>query len=546
MKLTCTKNHCPLYKALIFAAIYIIIGSLIIVIVNTFTNQPSANLSKLIQYKDWIMMLFTALLIFLLFYTTNLTNLWFSQKIKQSNQFNSDISNNAKAIIIQYDLNGKIQFYNKFAQQFYGYTFDEVNNKNIFELLVPTHNPRRTPRKVNSKLWIHRILNDIKTESYAENWNYTKSGKRVFVGWTNKPTYDINNNLNGILSIGIDLTERKIMIDRLTENEKRFKLIFNSVSESITILSKQGNILEMNQAGLDFLGLTLSDIKSNNNTKSIIKNIIPNIDLLLTQVFTKGTLFFETELKSANGQIVASEFFARPIIYMGNEALIAVSRDISERKLFQQRVLTAAMVAEEKERARIAKELHDSVSPILSTAKLYAQTLKNHKAENLRAEICKNLEDTINDSIFFISNISNKLSPHILENFGLTEAIKAFADKIMATSPIKIKITSNLEYHLNTETETTLYRLVTELLNNTLKHAEATNVNIIVDVGNSVNLQYYDNGKGFDQNHIDMFSKGMGMFNLKNRVAGINGLINFYTEPGKGFKVNVEIPIIEK
>jgi signal transduction histidine kinase len=246
-----------------------------------------------------------------------------------------------------------------------------------------------------------------------------------------------------------------------------------------------------------------------------------------------------------NGSKVIIESSGSPII--DNEGKFrgyrGINRDITERKLAQQKIYNAVITAEEKERSRVAKELHDSVSPILSTTKLYAQTLNDFKDRKERETIMKKIGDNINDAIQSISEISSNLSPHILQNFGLVTAVRSFTDKIKETKKIKFTILSDFDDHLSENIEFTLYRVCIELINNTIKHALANEVFLNFEKKKDILLTYKDDGKGFDYEKVIQKRKGMGLFNLTNRIESLNGKITFSKKENKGIIIKIKIPL---
>lgn len=455
-----------------------------------------------------------------------------------------DIIQNANTAIVKFDLNGKIDFFNDYAQKLYGYAAYEIAGKNIFEVLVSHNNINKAKQKINTHAWMARILKHISTEPYGELWSFTQTGKRIYVGWTSKATYNKFGKMDGIISFGIDRTENKIIADLLNESQHKFKAIFNAVSDGILIISEKGELLEQNSAILTNLGLSQADIASSQPTKQVLLKLIPNLENLIKTVFEKGEILFEHEFRNIKGEKMIIEIRANKIIYEGKNAVLAVGRNMLNKKLNQQKIFNAALYAEEKERTRIAKELHDGVSPLLATVKLYVQTLKDADDELIKNTILLRTEATLNESIRCITEISNNLSPHILQNFGLIEAVRSFTEKISGPNNLHIEIKSNFESRLDKQIEIALYRVTNELLNNTVKYAKASHV-LINFIKNSqyIMLKYTDNGVGFDTISVAHSSKGMGLFNITNRIKSINGNIDLKSSTDKGVIITIHIPI---
>jgi signal transduction histidine kinase len=216
-----------------------------------------------------------------------------------------------------------------------------------------------------------------------------------------------------------------------------------------------------------------------------------------------------------------------------------------EKRASEKRYLSIIIQTEDIERKRLAKDLHDGLGPLLSTVKMSVSALKKQNPNKYSAEILENMDNVIIESIKSIKDISNNLSPHVLDKFGLEKAISNFLQKINSTKSIKIDYVSNLKgLRMEQNIEAVLYRVFCELVNNTIKHAFATNISIDLyyDVY-SVTLKYRDNGKGFEMNRIlKSYEKGSGLHNIKSRVTSLKGSVEFNSTKGEGTEVIIQIP----
>ena len=214
------------------------------------------------------------------------------------------------------------------------------------------------------------------------------------------------------------------------------------------------------------------------------------------------------------------------------------------RREAEKRVLNAIIQTEEIERKRFAKDLHDGLGPLLSTVKMSVSTLSNMDQDASRKEILRNTDYVINEAIKSIKEISNNLSPHILKNFGLASAIKNFTNRILGPKVPQIKFESELfERRYNDEIEVILYRVVCELINNTIKHADAKNIEIYLDQqDNTILITYSDDGIGFDVSEaIHGSSKGMGYSNMISRIRSIKGTIEVESQPNSGTRAIIRV-----
>jgi signal transduction histidine kinase len=215
-----------------------------------------------------------------------------------------------------------------------------------------------------------------------------------------------------------------------------------------------------------------------------------------------------------------------------------------KRLVMERKVLDTIVRTEETERKRFAKDLHDGLGPLLSNLKMSVSAIESIDNKNDMHEILENMKAITNESLASIREIANNLSPHILENFGLLKAIEDFSQKLKVNTGLNIQIESNIRnkrYSYNTEI--ILYRVVTELLNNTVKHANASRVDLsLLENSGKIILFYSDDGKGMDISGDDFHWQGMGLSNIESRIKTLHGSVQFFSNVGEGFRVKVICP----
>jgi two-component system, NarL family, sensor kinase len=207
--------------------------------------------------------------------------------------------------------------------------------------------------------------------------------------------------------------------------------------------------------------------------------------------------------------------------------------------------IDAMMKGQEEERSRIAKDLHDGLGGLLSGTKLSFTTMKENlilTPENA-VQFDKSLsmlDTTMND----LRKVAHNLMPEALVKFGLNEALKDFCSSIESTKKVNVvyqKLGTNEKYE-NT-TEVFIYRIIQELVNNALKHAQAKEVLVqLATHKNSVHITVEDDGIGYDTNSIQN-KKGNGLANIEYRVNYLNGAIDTVSSPNNGTAVNIDFKI---
>lgn len=211
---------------------------------------------------------------------------------------------------------------------------------------------------------------------------------------------------------------------------------------------------------------------------------------------------------------------------------------------YQQKMMQAELESQESERRKLAADLHDSIGGMLSTIRVgistMAKTLPNPQSID---ETKQMLDDTISS----VRRISRDLMPSTLEKFGLMYAIKELCERFEQTAKITIHFSESGEIpKLDSQRELMLFRIAQELLNNAVKHSEATQINVTTHFGNTIELIVEDNGIGFD---ADFFknetagNKGLGLYSIENRARLLGGEITFEKGRTKGSKTIVTAPV---
>lgn len=205
----------------------------------------------------------------------------------------------------------------------------------------------------------------------------------------------------------------------------------------------------------------------------------------------------------------------------------------------------AAMIAgQETERKRIAKDLHDSLGGLLATAKLQLQSIQNEIEKLTDLQLFSKAEKLIDNAHEEVRRISHNMMPEILTNMGLPAAIEDLAENINSSGGIKVRLYfSDKHLRLEETQEIVLYRVVQEIINNTLKHADADNIIIqMTSEDNTHTLTIEDDGKGFDLEKVKA-EKGMGLRNIESRVNFLNGKLDLQTSIGGGTSYQIQVPV---
>lgn len=226
------------------------------------------------------------------------------------------------------------------------------------------------------------------------------------------------------------------------------------------------------------------------------------------------------------------------------EQKVILNEELSRQKDIRSK---AVIEAEEKERIRIAKDLHDGVGQLLSAAKLNLSSLESKlKINDKEQDIAlKNAMSLVDDSVKEVRTVSHNMMPNTLLKLGLASAVKEFITKIQGMPNLKVNLEIvGMDNRLEQEKETVLYRVIQEIVANIIKHAKASELTLqLVRDEKELSIIIEDNGVGFDTSKINSF-EGIGLKNIISRIEFINGSVHFDSTPGRGTNVIVEVPVV--
>ena len=233
---------------------------------------------------------------------------------------------------------------------------------------------------------------------------------------------------------------------------------------------------------------------------------------------------------------LASTSFANSV-YNENNDILNKALKLQERNSIE-----AVIESQEKERQRIARELHDSLGQILALSKINLSRIDTEGMEPENRSLLSNVGNLIDESCREVRAISHNLMPPDLDNKNLAEILENLINKNRQTNEIVYEFNSHVSYEqLSTACKFTLYRVLQEILQNIVKHAAANRVIIsISQSGDYINLLVEDNGKGFDTN---LTTLGLGLKNIHSRIKLLNGYLDIDSSINNGTAFNVSIPV---
>lgn len=205
------------------------------------------------------------------------------------------------------------------------------------------------------------------------------------------------------------------------------------------------------------------------------------------------------------------------------------------------RAIDAMIEGQEKERLRIANDLHDDLGGLMANVKLHFNSLNGHQNQ----ELFERTNTLIDEAYNKVRSIAHAKNSGVIAKQGLLKAVQQMADKISYANKICIEVIDyGLENRLENSLELTIFRIIQELTTNVIKHAEANEITIhLTNHDDSLNIMVEDNGKGFNPNKITLKSDGMGLGSIDKRVDHLHGSMAIESEPQKGTTIIIDIPL---
>jgi PAS domain S-box-containing protein len=356
--------------------------------------------------------------------------------------------------------------------------------------------------------------------------------------------------MNKIGSID-DMIIIKGLKEDLRASEKSFKQLFNCSHVPQWIYDRDSLlILYVNDAAIrqygysskEFLNMTILEIAPHEETQKLI----------LYNEFMKTTIepfSIVSPHRKKNSEKVLAETTSVNIKYKEKACVLVTSSNITEKikleekisslKVTRQQKITQATInGQEMEREEIGRELHDNINQQLAATKLYLEAARANAT--LRIDFIDRAEKMLLKVMNEIRSLSNSLALPILKDIGFKDSLNELFETYMVTKLFRINLSFEEKLNdLEHEIQLSLFRIIQEQLNNILKHAHAQNVMINMSVSDQISLSIKDDGKGFD---TTMKRQGMGITNIKNRVALYNGTVSINSKPEQGCEVLINIP----
>ena len=430
-----------------------------------------------------------------------------------------------------------------------GYSYEELLKMNVADFdaaLTPNEIKQNLKKTIDSGI--------IKFETK----NKKKNGEIIWVAVV-LTKMEINGQFY-FASFGWDISESKRAEEQIINEKKLSDSIINSLPGIFYLYDKNRKFLRWNKNFEIISKYNATEIAAMQPTDLFDDDEKELLKEKIKTVFEKGICEVEAHFFTKDKEKMPYYFNGKLTYIEGKPCVLGMGINISERKKAeetlrlmeteilnqkvqeQKTIVRAILKAEEAERNYIGRELHDNINQILASTKLYLSMAgkQNPGVNNLIKYPIELIDSTISE-IRLLS--SKNVTP--VRNINLKELIQLLVENLNVNTRIKTifdyKITNEID---DDDLKINIYRIVQEQVNNILKHAAALHANISIEmVENVIRIILSDDGKGFD---INKRKEGIGITNMTNRVESFNGKIDIDSAPGKGCKINIEIPYVLK
>jgi PAS domain S-box-containing protein len=447
--------------------------------------------------------------------------------------------------IVSMNLNGIIVSWNAAAQRLFGYSEAEAIGRPI-TMLIP-HELRD-----EEHLFHQRLMDGEHVQRY-ETVRVVKGREKVAVALTISPVRDSTGNLVGFSEIARDITDRKRVEHILRESEERFRLVANSAPVLIWMSGTDKLCNFFNQGWLSFTGRSMAEELGEGWASGVHPDDLENCLKIYSASFDARVDFeMEYRLRRFDGEYRWLVDYGVPRFETDGAfcGYIGSCVDISERKSSEEalQALSGRLIhAQEEERARIARDLHDDFSQSLALQCIDLEQLLKKLAKtetDERTRLLKMLKRT-KQMTADIRALSHQLHSNKLEYVGLVPAVSGLCKEISEKYEIQVRFTeSGFPQNIPKDVALCLFRVAQEAIGNVVKHSQAKSAEVELSANsNGVSLRITDEGKGFAPHDTSREGGGLGLVGMTERLRLVGGRLLIRSELMQGTSILAEVPM---
>ncbi|MFN0729227.1 sensor histidine kinase [Polaribacter gochangensis] len=383
-----------------------------------------------------------------------------------------------------------------------------------------------------------------------------------------EPLYDAQNKIIGRKGVVQDITEPKKIMAQIDETEKMYRLLADNANDLICLHETDSTLVYLSPSIKDLLGYNRSELLGKPIFELIYKeDVLPLKKAIEERVFKDvDAEAFVFRIRHKKGHFIWLETLATSIT-KDNEIVsyVSSSRDITpwvlakqeiqENQALLQKLTTEITLIEEKQKKEIATNIHDHLSQSLVISKMRINELKRNPVFKKVGKDLLFIEKHISEALENSRKITYELSPPVLYQLGIIDALNWLLDNIETTHKIKCELNCNvIHIKLSDVKAILLYRSIQEVVMNSIKYAKASSINLTIDKTDSeIQISIRDNGVGFDittlnrkhHNKESDLGSGLGLFTIKERIRNIQGEFSILSEINVGTTAKIVVPLTQ-
>lgn len=351
------------------------------------------------------------------------------------------------------------------------------------------------------------------------------------------------------------IAERKQAEVALRESEERYRELFENAKDAMYVHDLDGTYIRINRAAEELSGYSREEIVGHNFTEFIAKEHIKLVRQSFCARLAKvGETSYEVDVIAKDGRRVPVEVSSRAIYENGRLVGVqGIAHDITERKLAQdalQMFSRQLIEAQEDERRRISRELHDQIGQILTAVKMNLYTVQQFCKLSEAGSYVKDNIDAVDEALRLVRDLSVDLRPPVLDDLGLVTALRWYVDRYLNRTGLNVEVIIDLpdpnERFLR-ERETACFRIAQEALSNIARHAQASQIQVqLAKDGNVLLLTVKDDGVGFDLESLRKRAPRaatLGLVSMQERAHAAGGAIEIDSVRSRGTEVRFTLPL---
>jgi PAS domain S-box-containing protein len=455
-----------------------------------------------------------------------------------------DLVEHSHELICTHDLNGLVLSANRAAELALGYELEAfVGKGNIRDILAP---------EVRDQFAEYMEMLQKNGATSGRMVVQTRSGeKRIWEYYNSLRTEGVATPI--VRGMARDITEQQRAAKALSESEARYRELFENSHDAIYVHDLNGRYLSVNRAAEELSGFKREEILGKHYSNFIAPRHLKDArESFCRKLDTPIETTYEAEVVCKNGMRKPVEVNSR-MIYKDGVAIgvQGTARDISERRRAQEVLRSysrSLIAAQEAERQKIARELHDEIGQVLTAVRLNLQSIqKTCQTEGCLPRIGESVE-VVDQALAQVRELSLELRPSLLDDLGLAAALRWYADRYALRSGIAAEVSGDFQIgRIPHDVETACFRIAQEALTNTARHSAATKVSLCFDRQNGqLCMTIRDNGSGFDaERYLKGVSSGsaLGLRGMQERALAVKGHVEINSSPAKGTQVVVKVPL---